>query len=362
MLFLAYKAICFLLISLAIVLLPPIFSVGNYNINVHGPGMSSSPTRYFETWDTQPYLMLGRKGYQTGSAANAWYPLWPFCIRLFSHVTAGSYLAAGLILSNLLSIAALVFLHGYLSRSHDPDIADRTVMLMLAFPGALFLLFPYSESLYLLLCVAVFFLLWKNDYRRAGIVSFFAALTRPVGVLWAIPLAVHIFRNRKMPALIYTVLPVFGYGCYLAIMYLSTGNAFAGFIPQDLFISHASVTKLFDPAGFIRTLTMPLSVHDYLGSAIDRMWFCLFIVSLFPLWKRDKVMFSYTLVMGLVPALTVSLMSFTRYSLMLIPTFIIAADFFVPAARKGLFYLTLAALFGIQIIFLIRHINFYWAG
>jgi hypothetical protein len=362
MLLLAYKAVCFLLIGLAIVLLPPMFSVENYSINVHGQALSLSYARFFETWDAQPYLLLSKEGYRAGSDANAWYPLWPLCIRLFSHVTGVGLLVASLILSNLLSIAALVLLHRYLSRSADPATADRTVMLMLAFPGALFLLFPYSESLFLLLSAALFIFLWKNDYLKAGVLSFFAALTRPVGILWVVPYALHTLRNRRPAALAYTSLTLLGYASYFAVMYLSTGNAFAGFTSQNMFFSHASVEKLFDPAGFVGVLTSPLNVHSFIGSAIDRTWFCLFIVSLFPLWKKDKVMFSYTLVMGMVPALTLSLMSFTRYSLMLIPSFVVAADFFSPVARRGLFVLTLAGFFGLQIIFLIRHINFYWAG
>jgi hypothetical protein len=361
-LLLLYKAICFLLIGLAIALLPPIFSVANYKGNVHLPEMISSNARFFQTWDTQQYLIISHYGYRAGSGANGMYPLWPFCIRLFSRVTGWNHLLSGLILANFFSLIALVMLHRYIARSSGAALADRTIMLMLAFPGALFLLFPYSEPLFLLLCVAIFISLSLNDYLKAGLASLLAALARPVGVLWVIPFAVHIFRNRKMSAIIYLFLPLLGYGCYLAIMYLSTGNAIAGFIEQSSSVSHNTMGKLFDPIGFIKTLTMPLNVHGFVNSAIDRTWFCFFVLSLFPLWKKDKVMFSYALVMGLVPAVTVSTMSFTRYSVMLIPSFIVAADFFTPAARRGLFLLTLAGLFGMQIIFLIRHINFYWAG
>jgi Gpi18-like mannosyltransferase len=277
-------------------------------------------------------------------------------------VTGGNHLFSGLILANIFSIAAMVMLHRYVSRRNDTDAADRTIMLMLAFPGAIFLLFPYSEPLFLLLSVGMFVLLSTKDYLKAGIVSFFAALTRPVGVLWILPFALHVLRNRRRFALAYTLLPLLGYISYLGVMYLSTGNALAGFASQERFLAQASTGKLFDLAGFIRVLTTPPNVHSFIGSAIDRTWFLLFIWSLFPLWKRDKVMFSYSLVMGLVPALSLSLMAFTRYSLILIPSFLVAADFFAPAARKGLFYLTLTALFGVQVIFLIRHINFYWVG
>jgi Gpi18-like mannosyltransferase len=362
MLLLLYKAVCFLLIGLAIVLLPPIFSTEFYLGNVHLPQIVSSKARFFQTWDAQQYLLISQYGYGADPRANVCFPLWPLCIRLFSHVTAGNYFFAGMILANLFSVAALVLLHRFIEREADAGLADRTLVVMLAFPGALFLLFHYSEPLFLLLSVGMFFLLSKEDYLKAGIVSFFAALARPVGILWIIPFAVHIIRNRKPSALVYTSLTVLGYACYFLIMYLSTGNALAGFASQGRFLAHASVEKLFDPAGFLRVLTTAPNVHSFIGSAIDRTWFFIFVVSLFPLWKRDKVMFAYSLVMGLVPALTLSLMAFTRYSLMLIPSFMVAGEFFAPAARRGIFYVTLAALFGVQVIFLIRHINFYWVG
>jgi Gpi18-like mannosyltransferase len=357
-----YKTVCFLLIGLSIVLLPPIFAYKYYIGNVHLPEISFSKARFFQTWDAQHYLLISRYGYGADPRANVCFPLWPFCIRFFSYLTGGNHLLSGLILANLFSIVALVLLYRFIEREKDAGSAERTLMLMLAFPGAIFLLFPYSEPLFFLLSMVIFILLKKDDYLKAGLVSFLAALTRPVGVLWIVPFAVHILRKRKPSALAYTSLTLLGYICYLGIMYVSTGNAFSAFASEGLFLAHASIVKLFDPAGFIRVLTSAPNVHSFIGSAIDRTWFFIFVVTLFPLWKRDKVMFAYSLVMGLVPALTLSLMAFTRYSLMLIPSFMVAGDFFAPAARKGSFYLTLAALFGLQVIFLIRHINFYWVG
>jgi Gpi18-like mannosyltransferase len=286
-----YKAICFLLIGLAIVLLPPIFSFKYYLGNVHLPEIVASKARFLQTWDAQQYLLISRYGYTADPRTHVCFPLWPYCIRLFSYVTAGNHLLSGLILANIFSIAALVMLHRYISRRSDTDAADRTIMLMLAFPGAIFLLFPYSEPLFLLLSVGMFILLSTEDYLKAGIVSFFAALARPVGVLWILPFALHVLRNRRPSALACTLLPLLGYICYLGVMYLSAGSAFAGFASQERFLAQASTGKLFDLARFIRVLTMPPNVHSFIGSAIDRTWFLLFIGSLLPLWKNDKMMF-----------------------------------------------------------------------
>src|ERR1041385_3845528 len=43
-------------------------------------------TSHFGTWDAEHYLFLTEYGYQHGSAACAFYPLWPYAIRWFSYL------------------------------------------------------------------------------------------------------------------------------------------------------------------------------------------------------------------------------------------------------------------------------------
>ncbi|MGD0886113.1 MAG: hypothetical protein ABSA46_14810, partial [Thermodesulfovibrionales bacterium] len=119
-----YKVTYFLLIYLAIVLLPPIYSFENYAINIHGLTAPSSLEKFFMTWDTQPYLFISQYGYIKGLPVNAFSPLWPFMIRIFSYITGGNLLASGLILSNVFSIAALYGLHRLVSEQNDSQLAD----------------------------------------------------------------------------------------------------------------------------------------------------------------------------------------------------------------------------------------------
>ena len=359
---LGYKAVLFLLIYLAVVLLPPLFLVHAYYGNIHGPSEPHPVGRYFSTWDAQPYLIMSEFGYQADSRLNAFFPLWPFCIRLLSYVTGGHHLLSGIILANVLSVFALLALHEYVAREKGTRFANRTLLLLLAFPGSLFLMFPYSEALFLLLSVLIFHQLSKSNYLRVGVLGFFAALTRPVGVLLIIPVALHILRNRKFSALPSITLPLLGYLSYLVILYLYTGDAMSGFYAQEQFVSKASVRKIIDVVGFIKSLTTSLQVHGFIDSAIDRVWFLLFCASLPLIWRMNREWFSYSLLMGLVPAMSLSFMSFTRYMLVIFPVFVVAAHLFSTEQRERWFYLLLAALFGVQMIFLIRHINFYWAG
>ena len=75
----------------------------------------------------------------------AFYPLWPFLIRLSAPLFGGNFTLAALVLANAFSVAALVLLHRLVARRFDENVANRTLMLIIAFPGALFLCFPYNR-------------------------------------------------------------------------------------------------------------------------------------------------------------------------------------------------------------------------
>jgi len=370
-----YKAVCFSLIYLSIVFLPSLFNAEAYYGNFHRqPVLSHSLDKHLETWDAQHYLFLSDSGYQTGSMSAAFYPLWPFIIRIFSVFTGGNTLLAGLVLSNGFSVAALALLHTYLRRRRDERVANRTVLLILAFPGAIFFLFPYTESLFLLLSLLIWILLDRNHVQAdnrpgwrtgfyIGTAAFLAALTRATGVLWCVPLAVHFIRNRRIIMLPLAGLPLLGFATYLGIMYMTTGNAFEGLASQKQFIADASIVKVFDVAAFFQALISPQQqTYGFMNAVWDRVWFIWFCVTLWPLYKRDREMFAYALVMGLVPAMTASFMSYTRYVLMVFPTFIMTAELLAPPRRNAFFAVTLALFFTLQILFLIRHINFYWVA
>ena len=106
------------------------------------------------TWDAQHYLFLATEGYHAGQRSITFFPLFPWLIRLTAALPGIGPLAAALLVANALSIAAILLLHRFLEQRHPGAGAD-SVLLLLAFPGALFFHFPYTESLFLFLAVAV---------------------------------------------------------------------------------------------------------------------------------------------------------------------------------------------------------------
>lgn len=378
---LLYKLAFFALIWGIAYRLPTLYNLGSFETHSRGSATSRAaalPTeglwRYFETWDAHHYLHLARFGYGDQPMSLAFYPLWPSLIRLAAPLFGGNFTLAALVLANAFSIAALVLLHRLVARRFDENIASRTIVLMLAFPGALFLCFAYTESLFVLLCVALFCLLDSAKIRAAapdnwqfivGVAACAAgaAFARPTGLFLVVPLALFGWIRRDNPIWrVVALAPIIGVLGYFGAIYLATGDAAAGIKAQQLFTAKPSIIKLFDVPGFVRGFLDINPTRGGRGFLHDRIWFVLFCCTLWPLWKRDKLWFSFAIVMGIMTAFGASMMSFMRYFSIIFPCFFVIANWFNGPRVRIIFPLALAFLFLLQIYFLTLHINYYWVS
>jgi len=89
----------------------------------------------------------------------------------------------------------LVVFYRLLSEDFEPTVAKNALFYLAFYPYALFFFAGYTESLFLLLCLATFLLLRYERWWLAGLCGFLAALTRSPGVLLAVPFLV-IFLQR----------------------------------------------------------------------------------------------------------------------------------------------------------------------
>ncbi len=364
-----YKISLMVVIVFSQFLLPVIFSDVLYQRNFHFP-KDAQPTRssMFKTWDGQHYLFLSEYGYRPDVMPTAFYPLWPFLIRIGSYFCGGSYLIAGLVLANLLSILGILALYYLVFMTLSPRAAESATLLLLAYPGAIFLSFVYTEALFLFLSVFLFVFLYHRKVIPAAVCAFLLPLARPTGILIFVPLAYWFYANLRENGkwdrmrIILLLAPLGGFLCYLGIMQAATGNAFEGFQAQKLFMAKSSPVKLVDIVGFGRTFLEIGSLHQTIGSALDRIWFLIFLGALVPVWKMNRTLFFYALVMGLVPAMTVSLMAYMRYLLVVFPVFMVFGEWLGKPSRIAWRYSILAGLFSVQVLFLIMHINNYWVG
>jgi hypothetical protein len=97
-------------------------------------------------------------------------------------VLLGHYVLAGVLISLGACLGAFVLLDRLaLPRLGDAG-ARRTVLYLAIFPFALFLGAVYSESLFLLMALASFWLAERGSFLGAGVAAGLAWLTRPLGV------------------------------------------------------------------------------------------------------------------------------------------------------------------------------------
>ncbi len=145
----------------------------------------------WQRWDALWYQHIAADGYRSGAPDAAFYPLYPVLTRVTGAVLGIGVARAALIVGTLACFAALVLLHRLVEGDLGSDAAGRAVVYAALLPTAFFLLAPFAESLFLALSVGAVLAARRRRFALAGLVAAAAALTRPTGILLAVPLAVE---------------------------------------------------------------------------------------------------------------------------------------------------------------------------
>ena len=146
-------------------------------------------------WDGAWYLRIAEEGYATRQST-AFFPLYPLLIRWVSELTGVSLRLAGLAISNLAFLGALLLLHRLVRNRYGADIATRTTWLLALTPFGFFFSAVYTESLFLMLSLAALVLAREGRWTSAALALFLVTLTRSAGVFVAVPLAFTLIEQR----------------------------------------------------------------------------------------------------------------------------------------------------------------------
>lgn len=193
-----------------------------------------TPYRWFALWDQWDfgyYQKIAEFGYEARDGSLAFYPLFPYLLRLVAYIS-GSYVAAGLIVSGIASVAAAVLLRRLVQLDYDSGVAMRSVWFFLIFPTAYFLHVGYSESLFLALALASVLAARVDRWGLAGLLGAFCWLTRGAGAILVPTLAVEATQkystNRRWnPRWLWIALVPAGFAVYLLVNWRVTGDALA---------------------------------------------------------------------------------------------------------------------------------------
>lgn len=365
---LLYKAAFFLLVYLSFHMLP--FSEGSLRANLNYP--ENSPITFMtalKTWDGQHYHYLAENGYSAQKASNAFYPLYPLLTSLVAKVFGIDTVLSGVLLSNFLSVGAVIFLYLLSLNFMNRRRALTVILLFLSYPVAFYSNIFYSESLFLFLVLGLLYGLYRDKFWLAVAFALLLPLSRPQGILIGLVILVFYFCKYgrgainpldKKEALLLFLFP-YGVAFYFLLMYLGTGDFAAGFNAQKHFISGNSIMNIFDVRDwFVRNfLAVDISFHGFTNSVIDRVFFVFFVISLYFIYmKTDLTLTAYSLIVGLIPALSGSFMSYSRYTLIIFPIFMALS-----LAFRRQYCMVAAVLFAsTQAVFAIRHTLNHWMG
>ena len=168
----------------------------------------------WERFDTLWYLRIAQHGYDLPRAV-IFYPLYPAAIRLVSAVMPVT--VAALIVS---TVGSFFFFWGLLrlGRERLSDVGRlRMLLLVCVWPTSFVLFAGYAEALTLSLIVWAVVFARGGLWWRATACGVLAGLSRPSGVLVAIPLALLALRSRRLASLLVLLTPVglLGYWVWL---------------------------------------------------------------------------------------------------------------------------------------------------
>jgi len=312
------------------------FCVGCYEQNfIFQPEAPITWKTAFKTWDAALFLQLAERGYVVGAKTSQMMPLYPFTIGILKKVTQDP-IVTGLILSNVFSFIAFLYLFKFVEQRFDTTVAWRAVMYALVFPMSFFFTRIYAESLFLLLAILFFYHLYQGHYGRAALFAFLLPLTKTVGMLIIFPFFAYILSKGRPGKthlavtmdrrFLLVISPLLGLFCSMFIMMMFTGNWFEHFDAQfGTAASRYSLMYMINiPKWFMDNfIYVDFSIDSFRTTLFDRIAFFFYLIFLWWIYKRqDRTHFVYALFMGMVPALSDHFISYGRFLIVIFPLYI----------------------------------------
>jgi mannosyltransferase PIG-V len=243
-------------------------------------------------WDGLWYRRLANQGYPAHvdytQTTLGFFPLFPIAIFLLepvftvltTHNAIWAATVSGVLISGLGGWVATVLVHRLADGWWGREAARRGTILFVLFPGSVVFSMVYSEGLLLPLAAGCLWALERRRWMLAGILAGFGTAVQPVGLVLVVvcvtaaALELHRCRGRlrdARPALIAPVLSVTGAVCFMAFLWIWTGNPFANYIAQHhgwsektdfLALVHTAtrMAPAFDPNHFNSPVTINLNL------------------------------------------------------------------------------------------------------
>ena len=297
-------------------------------------------------WDARWYVDIAREGYDHLPRVGVrFFPLLPVLGRALSVLTGGDTTLGVVLVANASALALGALLHRLcLLERGDAALGRRAAWLVAFTPAAFVLVWGYAEALAGALAVAMFLALRTQRWWGAAVAGLLAGLTRPVGMLLALPAAIEAARGLRSATwpdraarMAAVVSPVAGCGLYLAWVEARYGT---GLLPLTI---QRRADFRGDPVSPLRVLWdggRDLLDGELFGNAGHVPWALLLIALVVVTFRHWPVSYGAFAAASLLVALTAErLGSLERYGFGAFPVVLTLA---VLGRREGVERATLA--------------------
>jgi hypothetical protein len=301
-------------------------------------------------WDTGWYLGIASEGYSYVADAPAEYqqniaffPAFPMSMRYLSVLFGRQVLWTGVGISLVAFFIALTyFLRLARSLLKDEAQAVTAVMLLAAYPFAVFFSAAYTEGLFLLTLMGAVYHFHVQQWWRAAFWGLLCGLTRPNGSLLSVVLALMVIaplwdatRMRiTMPAggwrpfllrMLVAATPGFGMLAFSAFIYRLTGNPFA-WTAQN--VAWGRVYRSLDSVVTDRVDFIAANGwYSYASTQTIDMFYLLAVLlslaAVWPVYRRFGIAFAALILITILPPMSAGgLLSMGRVTSILFPVFL----------------------------------------
>jgi hypothetical protein len=355
----------------------PVLLVGYFAVVTIGYRVPEPPNRISDNeflnlpsrWDAGWYAGIATYGYtwnprdrERGQQSIVFFPAYPLLIRTVGRLIGARYVLAGMLITLVAFVVALIYLYGLARQWLDHEQAVTALWLLASYPFALFYSAVYTESLYLCAAAAAFFHFHRGELLKASVWGLIVGLTRPNGCFLSVPLGMlaleHLLARRygagpppwwgrvsvghsasarsdlsharPFAAMLTAAMPGFGMLLYSLFTYNLTGDAFAwakGHLAwgrqygglSNLFVNSYVYVSYFGLYAY--TSSIPLDIMNAAPA--------LFVFAMtWSVFRRFGLPYAVFLLLNLVPPILVGgFLSVGRFTSVLFPAFFALAIF-----------------------------------
>lgn len=261
------------------------------------PSAGSTISNVLTSWDGRWYLEIIRFGYPDSIPADitynqiearaAFFPVYPWLVRVIDFVLPGGDTFAALFTNFVLGAISVVLVGLLARRLFSNAVAARSMTLYTVFPGSFVLSFAYAEATFIVVAALCLLFLIEERWILAGIAAAIGTGTRPNGVALiaacVVAAALAIWRRRDWMSLVPVLLSPLGFIGFQLYVDAQAGERGVWFRVQREAWSEGTsfgATTVANTFGFV---TSPLSSP---ADALTALCLLALAGMLYALWKR----------------------------------------------------------------------------